>query len=325
MPLDYNSLALAALTSFLVSYLTTSWVIRQALKANLVGIDVNKPDRPKVPLYGGIGPIAGFVSGSFVLLPFVREDGADVLEAVLLSSLIIAFLGMLDDIFNVRQSIRAYTPVFAAVPLAVFSVGHTTISVPFLGYVNFGPWYYIVILPAALTIAANAFNMLEGLNGLGAGMGVIMTLTLALIGFRAGGLSLISGEMAAVLLASLIAFLIFNKYPAKVFPGNVGTYFIGAAIGALGVSGYMLTALFFLYLPYVAEFVLKARTKFKGVSFGKVSQDGTLYWDSFPHSLTHVVMKLGRFKEYQVVLILWGIEAVFAVMAYFFQVTIIKL
>ncbi|MCQ4384948.1 MAG: UDP-N-acetylglucosamine--dolichyl-phosphate N-acetylglucosaminephosphotransferase, partial [Sulfolobales archaeon] len=307
------------------SYLTTSWVIRQALKANLVGIDVNKPDRPKVPLYGGIGPIAGFVSGSFVLLPFVREDGADVLEAVLLSSLIIAFLGMLDDIFNVRQSIRAFTPVFAAVPLAVFSVGHTTISVPFLGYVNFGPWYYIVILPAALTIAANAFNMLEGLNGLGAGMGVIMTLTLALIGFRAGGLSLISGEMAVALLASLIAFLIFNKYPAKVFPGNVGTYFIGAAIGALGISGYTLTALFFLYLPYVAEFVLKARTKFKGVSFGKVSQDGTLYWDSFPHSLTHVVMKLGRFKEYQVVLILWGIEAVFAVMAYFFQVTIIKL
>jgi len=325
MPLDYYSLALAALTSFLVSYLTTSWVIRQALKANLVGIDVNKPDRPKVPLYGGIGPIAGFVSGSFVLLPFVREDGADVLEAVLLSSLIIAFLGMLDDIFNVRQSIRAFTPVFAAVPLAVFSVGHTTISVPFLGYVNFGPWYYIVILPAALTIAANAFNMLEGLNGLGAGMGAIMTLTLALIGFRAGGLSLISGEMAAVLLASLIAFLIFNKYPAKVFPGNVGTYFIGAAIGALGISGYMLTALFFLYIPYVAEFILKARTKFKGVSFGKASQDGTLYWDSFPHSLTHVVMKLGRFKEYQVVLILWGIEAVFAVMAYFFQVTVIKL
>jgi UDP-N-acetylglucosamine--dolichyl-phosphate N-acetylglucosaminephosphotransferase len=299
--------------------------MRQALKANLVGIDVNKPDRPKVPLYGGIGPIAGFVSGSFVLLPLVREDGADVLEAVLLSSLIIAFLGMLDDIFNVRQSIRAFTPVFAAVPLAVFSVGHTTISVPFLGYVNFGPWYYIVILPAALTIAANAFNMLEGLNGLGAGMGVIMTLTLALIGFRAGGLSLISGEMAVVLLASLIAFLIFNKYPAKVFPGNVGTYFIGAAIGALGISGYMLTALFFLYIPYVAEFVLKARTKFKGVSFGKVSQGGTLYWDSFPHSLTHVVMKLGRFKEYQVVLILWGIEAVFAVMAYFFQVTVIKL
>jgi UDP-N-acetylglucosamine--dolichyl-phosphate N-acetylglucosaminephosphotransferase len=325
MPLDYYSLVLAAFTSFLISYITTSWVIRQALKANLVGIDVNKPDRPKVPLYGGIGPIAGFVSGGFVLLPLIREDGADVLEAVLLSSLIIAFLGILDDIFNVRQSIRAFTPVFAAVPLAVFSVGHTTISIPFLGYVNFGPWYYIVILPAALTIAANAFNMLEGLNGLGAGMGIIMALTLALIGFRAGGLSLISGEMAVVLLASLIAFLIFNKYPAKVFPGNVGTYFIGAAIGALGISGYMLTALFFLYLPYVAEFVLKARTKFKGVSFGKVSQDGTLYWDSFPHSLTHVVMKLGRFKEYQVVLILWGIEAVFAAMAYFFQVTVIKL
>jgi UDP-N-acetylglucosamine--dolichyl-phosphate N-acetylglucosaminephosphotransferase len=319
------NLLVAITIAFAVSYVTTHWTIRQALKKGLVGVDVNKPDKRKVPLFGGIGPIAGFVSGGFALMVGVREDGADVIEAVLLSSLIIAFLGMLDDVFDVRQSIRAFTPVFAAVPLALFSVGHTTINVPFVGPVNFGVWYYIIILPAALTIAANAFNMLEGLNGLGAGMGVIMALTLAIIGFKAGGASSVSAALSLVLAFSLLAFLVFNKYPAKVFPGNVGTYFIGAAIGALGISGYMLTALFFLYIPYVFEFVLKARTKFRGVSFGKVNQDGTLYWDSFPHSLTHVVMKMGKFKEYQVVLVLWGIEAVFALMAYYFQLTVIKL
>ena len=322
-------LALALAISFLTSFVTTKWVIAHSLKKGIVGIDVNKRERPKVASIGGVGPIAGFLAGGFTLLVKNAQDGADMAEeiiiGVLLTSLIIAFLGILDDILDIRQSIRAFTPVFAAVPLSIFSLGHSVINVPFIGKVDFGIWYNIIVVPFALTIAANAFNMLEGLNGLGAGMGIIMALTLAVIGLRAGGASTVSGELAIVLALSLLAFLVFNRYPAKAFPGNVGTYFIGASIGALGISGYMLTALFFLYIPYAVEFFLKARTKFKGVSFGKVREDGTLYWDERPHSLTHVVMKLGRFKEYQVVAVLWGIEVVFAVMAYFFQVTVIKL
>ncbi|TRM79090.1 UDP-N-acetylglucosamine--dolichyl-phosphate N-acetylglucosaminephosphotransferase, partial [Sulfolobus sp. A20-N-F6] len=105
--------------------------------------------------------------------------------------------------------------------------------------------------------------------------------------------------------------------------GNVGTYFIGALVGAIGIAGFMYTALVILYIPYVIEFVLKARTKFKGISFGKVDNNGRLYWDEFPNSLTHVVMKIGRFKEYQIVLILWLIEAIFAVIAVYLQTTII--
>ncbi|AAK40422.1 UDP-N-acetylglucosamine--dolichyl-phosphate N-acetylglucosaminephosphotransferase [Saccharolobus solfataricus] len=316
------AILLPILISFFISYITTVWVIRQAKKSRFVGKDINKPDKPEIPLLGGIGIIAGFIAGSFsLLLTDVRSER--VIPAVILSSLLIAFLGLLDDIFNVRQSVRAFLPIFASVPLIVYSVGHSIISIPFLGPINFGIFYYIIIIPFALTITSNAFNMLEGLNGLGVGMGIIMLSALAYIGLTHTGPTYQAGLIALSAIFSLSAFLIFNKYPAKIFPGNVGTYFIGALIGAIGIAGFMYTALAILYIPYVVEFILKLRTNFKGVSFGKVDSSGRLYWDEKPHSLTHIVMKMGRFKEYQVVIILWGMEAIFAVIAVILQTTTI--
>jgi len=324
------SIIVSALIGYLVTYIITSWVIKISKARGFVGKDVNKPDKPEIPVLGGIGIVAGFVAGSFSYLLITdanpdRDEIESVVVAVLLSSLLIGYLGILDDVLNLRQSIRAFTPVFASIPLILYSSGHSTISIPFIGIVNFGIFFYIIILPASLTIAANAFNMLEGLNGLGAGMGIIMASTLAYIGLRSGGPSFYAGILALILVFVLFSFLLFNKYPAKVFPGNIGTYFIGSVIGSIGIAGYMYTALFFLYIPYAIEFFLKARTKFKGVSFGKVSPEGYLYWDDKPNSLTHVVMKLGKFKEYQVVAILWGIEIIFAILAVFFQETVIRI
>ena len=319
-----------ALIGYLTTYIVTVWIIKISKARGFVGKDVNKPDKPEVPLLGGIGIVAGFVAGSFSYLLITdvspaKEEIEKVVVSVLLSSLLIGYLGILDDVLNLRQSVRAFTPVFASIPLILYSSGHSTISIPFFGIVNFGIFFYIIILPAALTIAANAFNMLEGLNGLGAGMGIIMASALAYIGLRSKGPAFYAGILALILAFTLFSFLLFNKYPAKIFPGNIGTYFIGSVIGSIGIAGYMYTALFFLYIPYAIEFVLKARTKFKGVSFGKVSPDGYLYWDEKPNSLTHVVMKLGKLKEYEVVAILWGIEIIFAVLAVIFQEIVIKI
>ncbi|TRM97016.1 UDP-N-acetylglucosamine--dolichyl-phosphate N-acetylglucosaminephosphotransferase [Sulfolobus sp. B1] len=316
------TIVVSSLISFIVGYFSTVWISKQAKKRGFIGKDINKINKPEVPLMGGVGVISGFVAGAFtLLLTDIRSER--VIPAVILSSLLIAFLGLLDDILDIRQSVRALLPIFASIPLIVYSVGHSVISIPFVGPVNFGIFYYIIIIPVALTITANAFNMLEGLNGLGAGMGIIMLSALAYIGLTRKGPSYEAGLLALVSIFSLFAFLLLNKYPAKIFPGNVGTYFIGALVGAIGIAGFMYTALVILYIPYVIEFVLKARTKFKGISFGKVDNNGRLYWDEFPNSLTHVVMKIGRFKEYQIVLILWLIEAIFSVIAVYLQTTII--
>ncbi|AAY79520.1 MraY family glycosyltransferase [Sulfolobus acidocaldarius] len=319
---------LSVIVGFVVTLISTKWVIGLCKKRGFTGKDINKLTKDDVPVLGGIGIVAGFVAGSFTFLltSYNLSPGIEnVVVSILLSSLIIGFLGLLDDIFNISQATRAFLPIFASIPLILYSVGHTIISIPFLGKVNFGILFYIIILPATLTITANAFNMLEGLNGLGAGMGLIMALALAYIGLKSGGTSFYAGIVSIILASVLFGFLIFNFYPAKTFPGNIGTYFIGSVIGSIGISGYMYTALFFLYLPYVIEFVLKAKTRFKGVSFGKIDDQGYLHWDSKPNSLTHIVMRIGKFKEYHIVLIIWGIEILFAILAVVFQTVTITI
>ncbi|BFI76427.1 glycosyltransferase 4 family protein [Sulfurisphaera ohwakuensis] len=328
--MNLATIIISAIIGYLVTYISTKWVINIAKSRGFVGKDINKPDKPEIPVLGGVSIVAGFIAGAFTFLLFSSDSPRSeiiekVIVSVLLSSLLIGYLGILDDIFNLRQSIRAFLPIFASVPLILYSSGHSIISIPFLGQIDFGIFFYIIILPAVLTITANAFNMLEGLNGLGAGMGLIMASALAYIGLRSNGPTFYAGVMALILAFVLFSFLLFNKYPAKIFPGNIGTYFIGSVIGSIGIAGYMYTALFFLYIPYAVEFFLKARTKFKGVSFGKISPDGYLYWDGKPNSLTHVVMKLGKFKEYQIVAILWGIELIFAILAIIFQEIVIKI
>lgn len=328
--MNITHIIISAIIGYLITYISTLWIIKVSTSRGFVGKDINKLEKPEIPVLGGVGIVAGFVAGSFTYLIFTDlSPEQDIIEkvvvSVLLSSLLIGYLGILDDVLNLRQSIRAFTPIFASVPLIIYSSGHSAISIPFLGIVNFGILFYILILPAALTITANAFNMLEGLNGLGTGMGIIMASALAYIGLKSDGPSFYAGILALILDFVLLSFLLFNKYPAKIFPGNIGTYFIGSVIGSIGISGYMYTALFFLYIPYAIEFILKARTKFKGVSFGKISPDGYLYWDGRPNSLTHVIMKLGKFKEYQIVAILWGIELVFAILAVFFQEVVVRI
>ncbi len=322
--MNLAELIIPPIVAFILTFISTRWIIGIAKSRGFLGKDVNKPDKPEVAQLGGVGIVTGFVAGAFTLL-LLDGNYTRVIIPVLLSSLLIAYLGLLDDVLNLRQSVRAILPAFASVPLIIYSSGHSTISIPFIGPINFGIFFYVIIIPASLTIASNAFNMLEGLNGLGAGMGAIMSLALFIASIKSGGFTVVAGYMALILAISLIAFLYYNKYPAKVFIGNIGTYFVGSVIGSIGIAGYMYTALFILYLPYVLEFVLKARTKFKGVSFGKVEKDGTLTWDGKPQSLTHIIMKRGRFKEYQIVAIIWLIEVVFAILAVYLQTTIIVL
>ncbi|MCY0859068.1 MAG: UDP-N-acetylglucosamine--dolichyl-phosphate N-acetylglucosaminephosphotransferase [Sulfolobaceae archaeon] len=322
--MNLAELIIPPIVAFILTFISTKWIIGIAKSRGFLGKDVNKPDKPEVAQLGGVGIVTGFVAGAFTLL-LLDGNYTHVIIPVLLSSLLIAYLGLLDDVLNLRQSIRAILPAFASVPLIIYSSGHSTISIPFIGPINFGIFFYVIIIPASLTIASNAFNMLEGLNGLGAGMGAIMSLALFIASIKSGGFTIVAGYLALILAVSLIAFLYYNKYPAKVFIGNIGTYFVGSVIGSIGIAGYMYTALFILYLPYVLEFILKARTKFKGVSFGKVEEDGTLSWDGKPQSLTHIIMKRGRFKEYQIVAIIWLIEVIFAILAVYLQTTIIVL
>ncbi|MGQ9614938.1 MAG: hypothetical protein ACUVWJ_00885 [Spirochaetota bacterium] len=187
--------------------------------------------------------------------------------------------------------------------------GYTIIKVPFIGHVDFKIFYPLFIVPLSVTVASNAVNMLAGFNGLEVGMGLMATGALSVIAFTLYRPTTLIILMAAA--GSLVAALIFNWYPAKIFIGDVGTLSIGAIIISAVVLGNFETAGVIILIPYVIDFILKALNRFPSKGWWGKYNNGKLYCPgSRPVGLGQLIMKItGGIKEYNLVLILMGFEA----------------
>ena len=301
------------MASFASTYLLTPIIAMKLRKSGIVGHDMNKKSHPELPSLGGIAITAGFV---FAMLLNVAAYKNIQLLAAMTTILVITIIGLVDDLFDTSQRTKAILPMLAAMPLMAVNAGRASMSLPFIGPVQLGILYPLVLLPIGITGAANAVNMLAGLNGLEAGMGIVMHATVLVTSLAIMAVhpeAIWSALISASILGALLAFLRYNWYPAKVFIGDVGTLSIGGALAVAVILGNMEKLGLILIIPYLFELGLKAATKFKGQSFGFETEDGKLDSKSV-NSLTHVVMKAGRFTEPQVVLILIGVEAVFGLL-----------
>jgi UDP-N-acetylglucosamine--dolichyl-phosphate N-acetylglucosaminephosphotransferase len=305
MGIEY--LIASAVASFVATLLFVPWLIRNLRGTSAMGRDINKPGGPKVPEMGGLAVILGSYVGVTLLVIFSPTETSRVYYfAALAASLGAGVVGVMDDAFNLRKRTKAIAPFFLALPLgaATLASGNTIL----LG-LNIG-FLMVPVVATGVTSAANAANMLEGFNGLGAGLMICICITLII-------LSTIVGSTAGLfllfpLLGALLAFLWFNRYPARVFPGDSMTLFAGATIASAAIisSPSLKTLGALLFLPMIAEFILKARARFDAENYGQVDADGYLRYDGPIRSLAHVVMRYRRLKEYQVVAMLWGLEAV---------------
>lgn len=307
--------ALTAFLSFLVCTAVTPFMIRRMKERGLVGRDMNKITKPKIPEMGGIGVIFGFCFGvmaaifAFTYLNLISFN-MTVLLAGFSTIALVGFLGIVDDIVGWKRGIEqwqhALVPLFAALPIMALNVGFDTMLLPVVGVVSLGAWYSLIVVPIGVTGASNAFNMLAGLNGLETGLGILTSGTLLVIAFFYGSPE--AAILLAAVLGALIAFLRFNWFPAKVFPGDSLTLMIGATLAAACIVGNMEKLGVIIMSLFFVELVLKARNRLKSECFGLPQKDGTLKAPARIGSLTHVVMRMGKFTEKQVVSIILGMQ-----------------
>src|SRR2546429_457151 len=303
--MDLPILVASAMVSFVASWLFLPWLIRSLRGTTLVGKDLNKPHAPLIPEMGGIGVILGFYVGVGVLSAFAVPSASPALFFAAMSACLGAGLvGLMDDMFRLRKRSKAILPFVLALPLGavVYEAKNTVLLGVAIGLLM------EVMVPLGVTSASNAADMLEGFNGLGAGLGIIMTSSLIVLAMIVGaqeGLFLLFP-----LLGALAAFLWFNRYPARVFPGDSMTLFTGATIACAAIisSPSLKTFGALLFVPMIAEFVLKFRGHFQGENYGKVRPDGRLVWQGRVESLAHAIMKWKPLREWEIVLVLWAIE-----------------
>ena len=195
----------------------------------------------------------------------------------------------------------------------VINAGHSQMAVPFIGSVNLGLLYPLLVIPIGIVGACTTFNFLAGHNGLEAGQGILILAALSVVAYFTNSPWLTVIGVCMVL--ALIAFLFFNKFPAKVFPGDVLTYPIGGLIAVMAILGNFEKIALFFFIPYIIEVFLKSRGKLKMQSFGKPNKDGSLdlAYRKF-YGLEHVAISIlkktkGKAYEKEVVYLLWIFQA----------------
>ncbi len=320
---DSWSMGIIALSAFLVTWAVFPFFIRRMHAQKIVWGDFNKKDKPPVAGMGGTMVLLGFVFAIMVGLFLYSYFGSfhsslDLLAllAALLTIVLVGLIGIVDDVVGWTKGIRQYQhalfPIFAALPLMVLpeTIGSTGMVLPLIGFINFGVWYSLLVVPVAVTGASNAANMLAGLNGLEGGLALINALALLIIGLIIGDAGVV--VLMLGLIGATAAFLLFNWSPAKVFPGDSFTLMAGASFAAVSIIGNIERVGLMLFALYFIELVLKGRTKMQAQSFGEIQADGTLKAPARIGSLTHIIMRAGKFSEKQVTLIILGLQLVVA-------------
>ena len=198
------------------------------------------------PLLGGLAMYAGFAAALLIFLPGYKDTAGVLVVSGLAVILLIA-----DDRWNVRAAIKvAMQLAVALVAIFIFGFNIRSIGLPGDYLVQLG------ILGIPITLfwllgMQNTVNLLDGVDGLAAGVVFIVAVTLML---AAAGLRQVAYvQLAAALAGTCAGFLIFNFYPARIFMGDSGAHFLGAALGVISIVGVAKVAVAFaLVVPLLA-------------------------------------------------------------------------
>lgn len=285
--------------SFIVSLLLLPKWIRKAKSLGLVWEDVHKKGSPKnVAGSGGICVLLGAISSIFLYIgirTFIFNTNSNLIEifALTLTVILAGIVGFVDDLFGWKKGglskfSRILMLFFIAIPFMVINAGTSTM----LG-IDFGLFYPLIFIPLAIVAVTSTFNFVAGFNGLESSQGIILLLAVSIVNLISGNFWL--ALIGMIFIASLISFWIFNKYPAKVFPGDIMTYGIGALIACLIILGNIEKIGIFFFIPYILELILKARGKLKIQSFGKLEEDGSLSLrQKGIYGLEHIAIRILR-------------------------------
>jgi UDP-N-acetylglucosamine--dolichyl-phosphate N-acetylglucosaminephosphotransferase len=320
-------IVVASIVAFVVTLILTPKWIRRAHKKGLTGSDMNKWEKPRVAEAGGIVVFLAFLVGMLVILYSYISTGQSEFLLIALASLlslsIISTIAYIDDVSGWKRGfVRWKKPLITAIaviPLIPFLLDRMLINI--LGYQIDLPFlfYPLVMVPIGFIVATNAVNLLGGFNGLETTLAIIGSLTLT---WFAQGTAFFPILLVAT--ASLVAFLWFNKYPSRVFPGDTLTYFMGALFAVVAVMGHFQTIVVLIMIPYILEGAIKSRELhyiyknkeiFKPECFGRPSRENSLK-EPYPQiwSLTHITMRVirkvkGRCFENDVTLLMSGLYA----------------
>ena len=266
---SFHIISLSFLVSFFLTYYIIPKIIKKMVMADICGIDVNKINKPKIPEMGGLAAVIGFSLGTTLTLGFVKyvNNINEVPTLISISVICIASLiGLLDDISILGRKEKAWFISIASLPIIISQEGQEKIMffTILLDFSDYNLFFWLILVPLGVTGCANALNMSAGYNGLESGQMVIISFSLLVISFLDNSPSSILLLYSSIT-GSTLALFWFNKYPAKIFVGDIGTLGFGSLIAVLTVmSGHVIYGIICI-MPTFYELFSTTKYSFRGV------------------------------------------------------------
>ncbi|RLG52698.1 MAG: hypothetical protein DRN96_01955 [Thermoproteota archaeon] len=292
---------LIALTSMLASSSLLWGALRLQIKKDYLAKDLHKIGERYAFRLGGIAVLGGFYAGCAVALACFRIS---IPAGLIASTMLFALIGVVDDMIGLTPVEKVTYAAIASVP--VVAVPSSIASCSFIvGKSTLLAVAFSVLLSG---FTANAVNTLAGYNGLEGGVTSIMATAILVYTYVRHGSLEITLPLSA-LLGSLVGFLRYNRYPARAFPGNIGTFFMGGTLASLSIYSGSHLLLVVLLAPHSVDFMLKLSQRFtcREKPHAKVRENGVIEPPPY-RSLIAAVLSKARLTEKQLVRVIILIE-----------------
>ena len=269
--------------SFLI--LSIPNIINKMKESGFVVKDMYKKDFPEVPANGGLLILLIAMFSLSILSLFYSKCIPPVTYVMVMVAALFAFFGTLDDIINIGRPAKLILLYYCSYSLIPF-IPTTIVYVPLLGQFDLGILYLQLIVPLYIPVVANLTNMHSGFNGLAPGLSLIILSAIIIKTMFFGDIFNILFLIS--LCGALTAYFLYEKYPSKIFWGNIGALTIGASIGmGIVIEGFIISG-FIMLIPHTINFLLYVywrlnTQKYPLVKFGSIREDGTL---EVPNPLT---------------------------------------
>jgi UDP-N-acetylglucosamine--dolichyl-phosphate N-acetylglucosaminephosphotransferase len=296
-----------------VSLLVLPKIIEMARDRGQLVRDYYKAGEVWVPTGGGVAIlIIAMLSLSFLSLFFKYHP---INYVVMFVVCLFGLFGVLDDMIDIGRPVKLVLMYYCSYPI-IHYIDTTVLHTPF-GFVELGLWYPQVIVPTYVLVSSNLVNMHSGFNGLSSGLSAMVLSALIIKAFMVGNIEPVVAIVA--LSGAILGFYLFERYPARIFWGNVGALTSGAAVGLMIVVEGFLVSGFVMLLPHTVNFLMYVYWRLRGypqVKFGGVRDDGTLW---VPNNLTlkWVLPYYFRMTEKQATYAMFALTGIFSVLGIF--------
>jgi UDP-GlcNAc:undecaprenyl-phosphate GlcNAc-1-phosphate transferase len=228
------SIVLSFFTSFFITFMAIPSIKRVATVKHLYDEPGGrKSHTSRIPTLGGVAIFAGLIfSFTFFSAEIVYHSRQYIVSAIL----ILFFIGIKDDIIPIPAFKKLIGQFIAAAIIAVSGGIRITSMHNLLGIHAVSYPVSILITIFTIIVIINSFNLIDGIDGLAAGIGVIVAGVFGFIFLYYGEMTMALTILAFSLVGALLGFLYYNFSPARIFMGDTGSLVIGLVISVLAIN-----------------------------------------------------------------------------------------